>query len=362
LPAYCYASAGDTPQKSMPLAVANKGIDYVAANAKRKGQRHFEVIFHGGGEPTVSWSVMSGAFAHAKRVADELGLEVRGTAATNGVLSNDQLEWIVGNLAGVSLSFDGLPAVHDRHRLTMFGKPSSHRVLGTMRRFDEVGFRYGVRVTVTADAIAQLPASVRFLLERHRPARVQVEPAYPLGRWRGAPSAETTAFIDAFREAQKIATALGREIVFSAARAGLITNHFCGVTQDTFALSPDGNVSACYEVFAEDDPRADVFFYGRATDAGYAFDRQILDRLRRQSAEHRSYCDGCFARWSCAGDCLHRVLAAGADGGDPGGSDRCHITRELTKDQLLARIAASGGVAWHDLPRAATPSCGKEVL
>jgi hypothetical protein len=30
------------------------------------------------------------------------------------------------------------------------------------------------------------------------------------------------------------------------------------------------------------------------------------------------------------------------------GSDRCHITRELTKDQLLDRIAESGGVFWSE--------------
>jgi uncharacterized protein len=30
------------------------------------------------------------------------------------------------------------------------------------------------------------------------------------------------------------------------------------------------------------------------------------------------------------------------------GSDRCHITRELTKDQILEKIAASGGLFWHE--------------
>jgi hypothetical protein len=30
------------------------------------------------------------------------------------------------------------------------------------------------------------------------------------------------------------------------------------------------------------------------------------------------------------------------------GSDRCHITRELTKDQILERIANAGGLFWHE--------------
>ena len=31
-------------------------------------------------------------------------------------------------------------------------------------------------------------------------------------------------------------------------------------------------------------------------------------------------------------------------------SDRCHITRELTKDQILHKIIDSGGVFWHEPP------------
>ena len=49
------------------------------------------------------------------------------------------------------MSFDGLPEVQDRHRLTIAGQGSSNRVMHTIRRFDEAGFRYGLRVTVTAD-------------------------------------------------------------------------------------------------------------------------------------------------------------------------------------------------------------------
>jgi uncharacterized protein len=44
---YCYASAGDTPTKYMPLDVAKRGIDFVAANAAKKGALFFEVLYHG---------------------------------------------------------------------------------------------------------------------------------------------------------------------------------------------------------------------------------------------------------------------------------------------------------------------------
>lgn len=363
---YCYASAGETPAKSMALEVAKRGIDFVAANAVEKGEHTFEINYHGGGEPTGNWHVMTESLAHARKRAVELGLgPPTASTASNGVLKDEQIDWIIANLnGGVSVSYDGLPSAHDRHRLTVLGHGSSGRVMHTLKRFDAAGYPYGIRVTVTADQISQLPESVEFICSHFGAQRIQVEPSYPLGRWRGAPSAETSNFIAAYRLAQAKAAAHGREIFFSGARLGTLTNHFCGVSQDTFALSPDGNVSACYEVFSEDNPLADVFFYGQPgdTESGYRFNLPALDHLRGQSVQHREFCQGCFAKWTCAGDCYHRAVSVTGEL-EFQGTDRCHIIRELTKDQILSKIAASGGLFWHEAPSVTgSPARGKESL
>jgi uncharacterized protein len=128
---------------------------------------------------------------------------------------------------------------------------------------------------------------------------------------------------------------------------GTLTNHFCGITKDSFALSPDGNVSACYEVFSEDNTWAKTFFYGQpdSQTKGYRFNLPVLNNLRNQAVQHREYCEGCFAKWTCAGDCYHKSLTVNGPG-EFAGSDRCHIIRELTKDQILAKISEAGGVFW----------------
>lgn len=346
---YCYAAAGDTPAKFMPLGVAQRGIDFVVANALKKHKPSFEVSYHGGGETTVNWRVLTESLAYARRKAEALGLEVYASAATNGVLTDEKIDWFISNLDGASVSFDGLPSVHDTHRLTVLGQGSSHHVMHTLRRFDAAGFPYGLRMTVTADQIPLLPDAAEYVCANFRPRRIQVEPAYQIGRWRDAPSAETVEFIAAFRGAQQRARRFGNELAFSAARLGTLTNHFCGVTQDSFALSPDGNVSACYEVFSEDTPWAKTFFYGRRDTAsrGYRFDLPVLNNLRQQAVQYRAYCQGCFAKWTCSGDCYHKALTV-HDSGEFTGSDRCNITRELTKDQILDKIAASGGVYWYE--------------
>lgn len=360
---YCYASAGDTPTRMMSIDVARRGIDFVVANALELGEQAIEVNYHGGGEPTLNWKTLTGSHAYATEKARAAGLELESSLATNGVMSDDRLAWVIQNLQGVSLSFDGLPEVHDAHRIHVSGAGSSGEVVRTIRRFDEADFAYGLRLTVTREHIGSLEASIEFICSRFHPRRIQVEPSYQLGRWREAPSAETAEFIAAYRAAQRAARRHGQEIEFSGARLGLLTNHFCGVTQDSFCLTADGNVSACYETFLEQNEWSKVFFYGvfAEREATYRFDLKVLDALRRQSVENRKFCEGCFAKWSCGGDCYHKSLAVNGPG-EFKGTDRCHIIRELTKDQIVERIAASGGIFWHEPPGIEAGARGKETL
>lgn len=347
---YCYASAGDRPVETMEFWVARQGIDFVAKNAIAKRAPGFAVGFHGGGEPTVHWKMLTDCWAYARQKADSHGLNLTCYLATNGVMPETKLRWIAEHLDGISLSYDGLPHIHDSNRCTIKGQGSSRRVLQTMKQLDELGASYSLRMTVTQQHIHSIPESVEFVLSRFEPGRIMIEPIYKMGRGRDNPSAETQLFVDKFIEARRIARPYRREIVFSGARAGLISSHFCGVSQDGFSLSANGKVSGCYEVFSETQALADTFFYGEALDdGGFGFDMEKLNHLRQQRVVNREFCRGCFAKWSCGGDCYHKIL-----NDRPGalfeGSDRCHIIRELTKEQILDKISQFGGRVWHELP------------
>lgn len=346
---YCYASAGETPLKNMTMEVASKGIDFIIQNAIKTGSDHIAINYHGGGEPTVNWKILTESFRYAKEKAGENNLQLKSSCSTNGVLNENQIEWIVNNLGGVSISYDGLPEIQDKNRITVSGKGSSAKVLNTLRSFDAIKFNYGIRLTVTHDLIKLLPSSIEFLCSNFRPMAIQVEPAFQMGRWKEAPSAETQEFIDSFRVAQRIAKSFNQDISFSGARLGSLSNHFCGISQDSFCLTPDGNVSGCYEAFSETTEWAKKFIYGSfdESDSGYSFDFSILDNLRNQAVQLRDYCKGCFAKWSCGGDCYHKSLTVNGDV-EFEGTDRCHIIRELTKDQILEKISSSGNYFWHD--------------
>jgi uncharacterized protein len=353
--AYCYASTGEVQPQFMSLETAARAIRFVVSNAVRRGAPVVGFSFHGGGEPTLNWAVLTDSAEYARRMSAESGLGLGLTLATNGYLSDDQTDWVLANLTGVSLSFDGLPEVHDANRPTVAGCGTSERVMRTMHRFDEAGFSYGVRVTVLASQISRLPESVDFIFSNFRPRMVQIEPVYQLGRGRAQESAETEEFIAQYRAAR----ARWPAMMFSGAKVDVLANHFCAATADGMCVSAAGNLTSCAEVFSEESLFARHFFYGRpaATSDGFEFDAGTLAFLRSCAVENREFCRECFAHWTCAGDCLHKVLDY-SGGGPPTGAGRCRVVRELTKDLILERIAQAGGVAWRAGRACAVPATG----
>jgi uncharacterized protein len=342
--AYCYAAAGDRPATFMPLETARRAIDFAAANAAAAGAASFQVDYHGAGEPTQHWAVLQESHLYARGVAQAKGLRLHSSLTTNGVLNDAKRAWLVSHLDGATVSFDGLPEVQNVNRRLASGGGSSDAVLTTFRAFDRAGFRYSIRMTATAESLPRLSQSVAYICRRFRPRGIQVEPVYRMGRGRDQASAETAAFVEAYRAARRTSAKAARLLRFSGARLGTLTDRFCGVANDNFCVSPSGNVSACHEVAGERQPWAERFFYGRpsAAGSGYDFDERVYADLRAQTVGHREYCRGCFAKWNCAGDCFHKSLDQ--DAAEFAGAGRCHIVRELTKDQLLEKIADSGGL------------------
>ena len=346
---YCYAASGNSPAETMPLALAKRGVDYLVQCATRDGRDRVELAFHGGGEPTLNWDVLTGSLRYARAQAGEVGIQVSAAAATNGVLTDEQIAWCVEHLdGGLSISIDGPPKVHDQHRRTVEGHGSAAGVVRTLHALDDAGYAYGLRVTVTEDHLACLADSVEYLCRQFRPVRILVEPVYCQGRWQDGAAVDSARFVEAFRQARLRAAYHGQTIEFSPVRLDTLSNHFCCVTQDSFVLTPSGDITACYEVLSKEHMGAEHFVFGRWNPQTPCFeiDEQALAWLRSQTVDFRAECQGCYAKWHCAGDCCHKRLHS--DHETIGGiTDRCWIARELVKDELLFRIHHSGGLVWQ---------------
>lgn len=338
---YCYASGGDRPGE-MQWPVAAAAVDFVAANAKAAEAERFGVSYHGGGEPTVAWDLLTRATQYARRQADERQLQFGCSLATNGVLRPEQIEWIVSNVEDVNISVDGVHASHDRQRPLRGGGPSFPDVLRTIRALSEKDRSFGLRMTATRDNLAELAQAVEFFCKNGKPNTIHVEPVFLCGRCvsESVSPPDPDDFLAAFRQARGVADPYDVRLYYSGARYPDISTTFCQAAGSSFTITTDGEVTACYEVHDRADPRAETFFYGRYDAPGgrFVFDDDKLAALRRLTVGSLAFCADCFCKYHCSGDCPAKRLSAYEGGVPDTVSSRCYISQELTRDQIIRAL------------------------
>lgn len=349
---YCYAFGGEgggngEPLVRMDLAVAQRAIDLVARNAKERAAegepvRNFLVSIHGNGEPFCAYDLIKEIVWYGQDVAEELDVPVVFNAATNGVLTEEQLDFVVANFHSVNVSFDGLPAFQDANRPMAGGSGSFARVDYTMRRLCEAGVDFGIRTTVTAAMVDRMPEIVSFVAENYPGIeQLHFEPVWECGRCVTSDNAmpDSAVFTQRYLESLEVAQIEGVRLVFSGARQDMLVDTFCKVSSGSFTVTPTGDVTACYEVSYRSDPRSKLFFFGRFDHelGDFVFDQGKLEELSQINVHNIRYCDDCFCRWHCAGDCAAKVLD-GITLKEHHGSVRCQISRALTLNQIQRKL------------------------
>ena len=351
---YCYANAGER-QLEMPWEVARAAIELVIENARAVSRDDFIVGFHGGGEPTVAWGLVRRATLYARRRGRELGLDVKIHCASNGVLSPAQRAFVIDNLTGMNISLDGPADIQNRQRPLANGRGSFDRVVETIRQFQQAGFPYGIRVTLTESGGPRLSEIVRFVHDLCPELdQLHVEPVWQCGRCQtsGERPPSTDLFIESFAKAHALARRLGLRLFYSGARIDVLTNRFCAAPGEGFSVTPEGRVTSCFEVTDPCDPRSELFHYGRYDPQRrkFSIDRRRVERLRRLRVECIPHCRDCFCKWHCAGDCLAKALP-GLHPEEHAGSPRCDLNREITRLELVQiarRSQAPESPAWKE--------------
>ena len=338
---YCYANGGEGPIQDLSLELAQVAIDHAYQNAVELGQPHFELTFHGGGEPVQAWKTLREATAYAR----SKDLPCHTSLVSNGVWTARQREWILNNLDSLSISFDGRQTTQDRQRPFPSGRGSFKAVMRTIEALDKAGFSYGIRMTATAPWRGQLPEDVRFICEETGCPGMQVEPAFNTrrGEHQGATQEESEAFVDAFMEAFEIAHRADRRLTYSGARPWLLTQAFCTAAYGALIVNAAGNLVGCYEVTDQSHPLVEMSTVGRIVDSRAVIDHQAQSALLTYLEEKCATCRECFCYWHCAGDCYTRSFYAQASG-RRGANPRCYMNREITARILLWYIMAGDGV------------------
>jgi len=340
---YCYASAGEGGHK-LPVPAARAAIDFIIENAKKKNHNQFSVGFHGNGEPFAAFDIVQECCDYISNAAEKNNMKYFISAATNGVMSEDRLDYMVAWISDVNVSSDILPDIQNRQRPMADGRGSFDYVDNTLKRLDKAGIQYGIRATVTSESVSRLREMAAFVKENYPKCNLlHLEPMFEVGRaletHQAMPSPEI--FVREYIKAQEELRGTGIRLVYSGERADTLCQCFCSVCSNGFTVTAEGNVTSCYEICTYSDNRAKRYIYGRfdGESGKFVFYNDVLLDLRELQVKNIQFCKDCFCKWHCGGDCAAKLL-----GDKPldkhSGSERCVINRALTYRQILQKIGA----------------------
>ena len=340
---YCYAEGGRLEDLDIPWNVAKAAIELVVNNAKVQ-QVNPSISFLGEGEATASWSVFQNIIEYFKEQCRLNYFRPTITLSTNGVFPQSRINYIAANCTHLTFSLDGVREVHNENRVFPNGSGSFDRIIATMKELDVRGKAYNIRSTVTATGSLRLIDFVQFVGNNLHCKSIHFEPVFDASvvtnlkgqiKCIGAQN-----FIENFREARRAAAEFGIEIYYSGA-ALKHRQTFCGAgNANNFLVTSRGIVTSCNEVLKPSDIRAGVFHYGKWNQevGEFVVDQEAIDRLERLNVHEIPKCQGCIAKYNCAGDCYAKSALTDIDQTSAGYTTRCHITRELLKDNLIYRL------------------------
>jgi uncharacterized protein len=343
---YCYAEGGRLDDIDIPREIAKGAIDLIIRNAELDGQNP-SINFLGEGEATASWKEFCWVIDYFRKECVKRNLIPYIDLSTNGVFPKKRISYIAEVCNGITFSLDGLEEVHNKYRILPNGKGSFSQVISTMKAFDQLGKNYHIRSTISIEALSSLSDFIHFIGNETKCKNIQLEPIFDvksvtsLQTEINCPNADL--FIENYRKAKQVAAEYGIEIYYSGADTSRKLT-FCSATSaKNFLVTARGIITSCNEVLKPTDPRSPLFQYGEWNLEAKEFvvDSERINKLGRLNSLEINKCQGCIAKFNCAGDCYAKTAVSNGDPWAAGYTYRCAITRELLKDNLLLSLLTS---------------------
>ena len=343
---YCYANSGEYPIEEMPWEIAKTSIDFVMEETIKNKAPEFTLAFHGGGEPTLNWKLVTRAVEYTRSLAKTHHKKLNISGSFNGCWPEPVQNYILNNFTDISISFDGMPDTQNKQRPSASQGNSFAKVAKTLRLLDNAKFKYGIRMTVTEKSVHAVDENIGYICSRYKPQQVQIEPVFEEGRAKSGnlSISKTAVFVEQFAKAHNIAHNYGIPILYSGVRIDMLLQRFCLAACRALVVTPTGDITSCFEIFSKDHTLSEEFFVGKVENGNVNVDPNKLNKHFSRTVENMSYCEGCFCKWHCAGDCAAKRNVTYGD--EESGSARFLVNREIAKFLILDKIHKSGGITW----------------
>jgi uncharacterized protein len=297
---YCYA--GRKSFRHMPKEIGEKALAW-AFNRLKPGDKIQVGYF--GGEPLLAWDLVQHFHLHAKKLAAEKNVALKGTVTTNAtLLTEQQMDWMAANGVYVGISIDGIETAHDATRRYASGDST----FAAARRGLKIALaRAPLTQTVSVvdpGNVQYVAESTRFLLDEG--VRVMSLSLNYGGAWDDAILAcyanqieqVGDEFIRRFRAGQDIYIACLDSKIIGHLKKGLKDCDKCSFGVGEIAVAPSGRLYPCERLVGDDhDPRFQIGSIQTGVD------EPKLAEINRRRLQPDPTCQKCALRERCMNFC-----------------------------------------------------------
>jgi len=329
---YCYSKIDNTDNnrlKGFPdKSAIEKLMNYVTDQNKGK-PGILTVVFHGSGEPTYHWSQLVECHNLIDSMAKSRKLNIFYYIATNGCLTETQVDWLSSNINLIGLSCDGPAEVHNRQRRAIENKYMP--VSELCKRIRKEGGEFDLRVTVTKESMDRQYDIAKYLIDTCNPKNIRIEPEY-LSPDNPFSITDANKFYIHYVKAKKYAQKLNVNFSYSGVRMEEIHGSYCDVLRNTIRISPDNNLRNCF-CFMKDKPGYITGNIESKSDK-INMSTDIAD-LKLKALKIPEECYDCINMLHCSRGCPDYCIIEGSKNGyQKLNSFRCRFHQLLTVNRI----------------------------
>lgn len=359
---YCGFSSTERDKSKLPLQDIEAFIkDAIRKRTIRKlitkQNEPFIVYFTGGGEPTYEWDTLRKAVLFLKRQCSDNDVPLKLSMTTNGVLTNEQIDFISQNFTRLMISYDGLPEVQNSNRVSPKIKNTNSKVEYSIKEFSKRGLPIEIRTTIWQDDYSRMIDMYNHVFSLVASDSDVTWSIYPIlfegravERIKHQEDKTYEQFINSYFDMiEYIRNEKGEEKI-SSVGCPLFGNNsislFCGsLCGDEPFLQPDGSIITCNE------SKDYSVCIGRVIEGRVEYFNDYDNTFLKIAREKYVECRGCIAYRFCRGGCpiwhLREVV-------DENGPLECQATKAYWQYILEAMITNKYSFGWRlekmDLP------------
>ncbi|TWH58901.1 uncharacterized protein DesLBE_3259 [Desulfitobacterium sp. LBE] len=344
---YCYGDGGNYGTGgSMDISTARQAVDWLIGKAGKMKKIYLGFF---GGEPFINFPLMKATVAYASRKAQEAHKEVEFFVTTNAtLLDEEKIAFIQEHQLSVQISFDGPKEIQDAQRPYANGQGSYDSIVPKIKKLLALAPKVSGHAVLWGDTDPQL---VKATLQDLGLTSLSLSPAshslFPAESEKKQGIRKTQRQLRTLEQEAKDWSHHIRSRDQDTLRSLKASNegygvysgilallhhrhkyHFCGVGRKMVGISVTGDIYPCHRFVGNE-----AYKLGHVSEE--AFNR--ADYLQ-SSLYSQANCVSCFARYYCAGGCLHDHLSSSGSPDVPA-EEICRLRRREL--ELAAVIAAN---------------------